>query len=233
MQHKLFITTVWLVLSSFSFGQNKYFEIYNDSALLKKDNNALIKEFERQMQKVNPAFSFKSLTTEIPAQFMPGQYSEKTNKIYLPLWQTSIPAMESFLTDVGGSRENAMKLANLFFYGYFLPHEVGHALQFNTKRVPENAYDMEYEANEIAITYWRSSGRGKEMDECHQWAKKMLSKLKNPVPPNTDAKKYITTHYWDLVKDPYQYGYIQFSQIVQIMEDPSLPDFNTYIKKYF
>ena len=182
--------------------QNQYFEIYTDSTELKVQNDALIQDIEKTIAEKHKGFSFNGLTTEIPATFMPGHYLEKTNKIYLPLWQTSIPAMDPFLTDVGGDKETAMKLADLFFYGFFLPHEIGHALQYNTKRVPDNAYDAEYEANEFAVAYWRSKGRQKELEVCYQLAKQVFPKLKNPVPENTDAKKYITENYWELVKKP-------------------------------
>lgn len=213
--------------------QNTFFEIFTDSTALKDQNDALIEDIERTIQKIQKDFSFNDLTSEILSAFMPGQYREKTNKIYLPLWQTSIPAMEPFLTDVGGSEAMGNKLAGLFFYGFFLPHEIGHALQYNTKNVPDNAYDLEYGANEFAIAYWRSKGRDKELKECYELAKIVLPKLKNPVPENTDAKKYITENYWELVKNPYEYGYIQFSQIIEIMEDKTLPDFETYVNSYF
>ena len=141
--------------------------------------------------------------------------------------------MEAFLTDIAGSQAKGKEMASLFFYGFFFPHEIGHALQYRTKNVPESAYDAEYEANELAVAYWRTQGRTKELEQCYVWAKKALKKLENPVPEGADAKKYITEHYWDLVADPYKYGYIQFSQIVEVMENQELPDFQTYIKRYF
>ena len=60
----------------------------------------------------------------------------------------------------------------------------------------------------------------------------MLKTLKNPVPKNEDYKKYITENYGKLASDPYKYGYIQFSQFVEIYENSKLPDFDTYIKNY-
>jgi len=213
--------------------QNNYFEIYTDSAALKNQNDELIGDIETRVKLVEPCFSFKGLTTEIPKTFMPGQYRSKTNKIYQLTWQIGGPPMESFLTEMGGSLDKGNALAALFFYGFFLPHEVGHALQYHTNNVPENAYDGEYEANELALLYWRSKGRDKELQQCNEMVKKILTKLKNPVPKNAEAKTYIAAHYNELLKDPYKYAFIQFSQIVKILGDRSLPDFDTYIKKYF
>lgn len=221
----------WLCITAKA--QNDYFEIYTDSAALKNQNDELIHDIETQVKLVEPSFSFKGLTTEIPKTFMPGQYRSKTNKIYQLTWQIGGPPMESFLTEVGGNSENGKVLAALFFYGFFLPHEVGHALQYHTENVPKNNYDGEYKANELALLYWRSKGKQKELQQCYEMAKMVLSKVKNPIPENVDEKKYITEHYDELLKDPYKYAFIQFLQIVKIMEDKSLPDFDTYIKKYF
>ncbi|MCR6720981.1 MAG: hypothetical protein NVV59_12005 [Chitinophagaceae bacterium] len=57
----------------------------------------------------------------------------------------------------------------------------------------------------------------------------MLQSLKDPVPANENYKGYITSHYLELAADPYKYGYIQFKQFVEIYENKSLPDFDTYV----
>lgn len=97
----------------------------------------------------------------------------------------------------------------------------------------KNDYDGVYEANVLAVLYWRSKDRQKELQQCLVMAKKALNKLQNPVPENEDMKTYVTQHYNELVQDPFKYGFIQFSQIAQILEDTTLPDFKTYVKRYF
>jgi len=220
----------WICLTTNA--QNNYFEIYTDTAALKNQNDALILDVERQIKRIEPSFDFDGLTTEIPETFMPGQYRLKTNKIYLNTWQVGGPPMVGFLTEVTGSEDNGENAAALFFYGFFLPHEIGHALKYQTDNVPKDNYDAEYEANEIAVSYWRSKAKKMELRKCYKMAKKVLAKLKNPIPYHVDAKDYITADYNELLQDPYRYGYIQFSQIVEILENKSLPDFDTYIKKY-
>ncbi|MBX2931629.1 MAG: hypothetical protein KF781_06780 [Chitinophagaceae bacterium] len=54
--------------------------------------------------------------------------------------------------------------------------------------------------------------------------------MKNPVPANENYKEYITKHYNELASDPYKYGYIQFSQFVEIYENNKLSGFGTFIK---
>lgn len=212
--------------------QNKYFEIYTDSAALKNQNDEMILDIETRIKLVQPSFSFKELTTEIPNRFMPGQYRSKPNKIYHNTWQIGGPPMEAFLNEVSGSTANGKVLAGIFFYGFFLPHEIGHAFQYHTNSTPTNDFDAEYQASELAVSYWRSKGKQKELEQCYEMAKNVLKKLKNPIPENVDEKKYLTEHYNELLQDPYKYGYIQFSQIVKILEDQSLPNFEAYVKKH-
>lgn len=224
-----------LLLSGFctiASAQNKYFEIYTDSAALKNQNDALIRDVETRIKSIEPSFSFKELTTEIPNRFMPGQYRSKTNKIYLNTWQIGGPPMQGFLNEVGGNTANGNALAAMFFYGFFLPHEIGHAFQHHTNSTPTNNFDAEYLASELAVTYWRSKGKQKELQQCYEMAKNVLKRLKNPIPENVDTKQYMTEHYNELLQDPYKYGYIQFSQIIKILEDQSLPNFEIYVKKY-
>lgn len=220
---------VWIALSVKA--QNKYFEIYTDSGALKNQNDEMIRDVEASIKLIKPSFSFKGLTTEIPKTFMPGQYRAKTNKIYQLTWQIGGPPMEKFLTDVSGGADYGKVLAGMFFYGFFLPHEIGHAFQHHTGTAPENNFDGEYRANEFAVAYWRSKGKKKELKKCLELAKAVLVKLKNPIPENVDSKEYITAHYNELLRDPYKYGYIQFSQIVNVLENKSLPDFDAYVKK--
>lgn len=213
--------------------QNSYFEIYTDSAALKNQNDEMISDIEASIKLLEPSFSFKGLTTEIPKTFMHGQYRSKTNKIYQLTWQIGGPPMEKFLADVSGSADDGKVLAGMFFYGFFLPHEIGHAFQHHTGTAPENNYNGEYKANEFAVAYWKSRGKKKELAKCLKLAKAVLAKLKNPIPGGVDKEKYLTEHYNELLQDPYKYGYIQFSQIVNILENKSLPDFNTYVKEHF
>ena len=70
--------------------------------------------------------------------------------------------------------------------------------------------------------------------KCYEIAENALTKLKDPVPEGIDRKIYVTENYARLTQDHMGYAYILFSQIVEIMEDKSLPDFKTYMKeKYF
>ena len=229
-------TTVFAILlfcaCTIATAQNKYFEIFTDSTALKTENDRLIEHIESRVQLIKPSFSFNGLTTEVPNTFMPGQYLQKTNKIYLNTWQVGGPPMEAFLTEMAGGKDEGIRMGGLFFYGFFLPHEIGHAMQYTTSNVPENRYDAEYEANEFAVSYWKKQGRDTELQQCYDMALAALKKLKNPVPEGQSMKQYFNDNYHELIKDPNKYGYFQLLQIVQVMDDKSLPDFYSYIRKY-
>lgn len=137
MQRKIITLIAGFMLSAPCFAQNKYFQPYIDSAALKKDNDALIADFETMVQQVQPGFSINGLTTAIPEKFMPGMYLHKTNKIYHVTWQTGWPPMQDFLVKMAGTSDSAQTMGALFFHGYFFPHEVGHALQYHSNNVPK------------------------------------------------------------------------------------------------
>ena len=230
MTRKLYVLLV-LFLGVFSNAQNRYFEIYTDSTTLKTHNDALIADFEEKIKSVDPKLSLNGLKTIVPKTFMPGQYKSKNNCIYHVTWSTAQPLMGPALAKITGSDLEGSQLAGLFFYGFFLPHEIGHAFHQNCGKVPENNYDSEYESNVIAFLYWRKMGKEQELQQCYTMAKKALANLKDPIPENVDRKKYFTENYSAFLSQPEKYGYIQFSQIVEIFEDKTLPDFDTYIKK--
>lgn len=114
-----------------------------------------------------------------------------------------------------------------------MAHELGHAYFAQKPKIGiDNGYDSEYAANTFGILYWRAAGEGENLKRCYDYAKKMLQTLKNPVPANADVKTYIKENYYKLAADPYKYGFIQFSQFVEIYEKKDLPDFDTYIKGF-
>lgn len=60
----------------------------------------------------------------------------------------------------------------------------------------------------------------------------MVRQLADPVPSGEDPVKFFNEHYQELGADPYKYGYFQFSQFVQIYENKSLNDFDTFIREF-
>jgi hypothetical protein len=148
------------------------------------------------------------------------------------VWEEIIPPQKAFFAEVAGGENEGKEVFGLFFNGFYIAHELGHSISASAGKKFDNAYDSEYDANIIAILYWRTTSEKDNLKKCYDYAKKMLTTLKNPVPENEDFKKYVTQHYKELASDPYKYGYIQFSQFVEIYENKTMPDFDTYIKNY-
>ena len=231
MKMRLFLF-LFLGLVNDTFAQKNVFKLYTDSVLLRNDSDLIIADFESRVKKVDSQVSFNGLKTIVKDNLFSGNYLERTNRIYLPHWPTAPKPIKDFCTQVMGGKKEGEQLAAMYFYGFFLPHEVGHGLQFNAHVRKDNEYDNEYDANVMALLYWRAKGKDKEMAECYRIAKIVLSKLKNPIPENADEKKYFTEHYEEMAQNADQYAYMLFKQIVIIFEDKNLPDFNTYIGQY-
>lgn len=227
---KIYLTISLIFFCRLSFAQNNSFSIYNDSLKLKKDNDAIIADFESSVKKIDSPFSFKGLKTVVENNSSTGYYAPKANVISLPWWETMPQIFKDFGTNVTGSKEKGEQLSKLYYYGFFLPHEIGHGLQFITGKRLDNDYDNEYEANVIALLYWREKGKKKELKQCYKIAKQVLQNLPNPIPKGEDPKTYFTKHYEVFAQDPNKYGYIMFYQIVTAFEDKSLPNFDTYVK---
>lgn len=212
--------------------QRKWFSTYTDSAVLVSDATNIIQKMTEAILKADPTLQLnKTKPIKNTTPFL--IYIDfDSGTINLPLWSEVILPQKQFFAEVAGGEKEGEQVFGLFFNGFYLTHELGHAVGHSVGKSFGNAYDSEYDANKLAILYWRAAGESARLEQCYTYAKKMLQSLKNPIPDKEDAKKYLTAHYEEMSSDPYKYGYIQFSQFVEIYEDRQLPDFGTYISKY-
>lgn len=211
--------------------QQKWFAVYTDSAALVTDANSIVDDFVQRVNAISPVMSAKPtaiLNTKPYLIF----YSSKANLVNLPIWDQVMAQQKSFFYQLANSEQEGKQVFGLFFNGFYLPHELGHALQSAVKKRDSSLYTNEYFANVVAILYWKEVHRAKELEQCYQYAKKFVSQLKNPVPEGEDDEHYFNTHYNELGADPFKYAYFQFNQFIQIYEDKSLSDFNSFIKNY-
>jgi len=227
------ISTILLFLFAFIQvnGQNKWFSTYIDSIALVSDAKNIITDMSEKIRKVNPAINLsqnRAIKNTTPYLIY---IDLEIATVNLPLWEEVIVPQKEFFKEVAQGDEEAKEVFGLFFNGFYLAHELGHSFSHLVGKNFDNAYDSEYDANVIGILYWKER-EIENLNKCYNYAKKMLEKLKNPVPENEDYKTYITKHYEELSSDPYKYGYIQFSQFVQIYEDKNLGSFEAYIKNY-
>lgn len=208
--------------------QTNWFKPYDDSSALVNDANEIIHQFQARVKKGG----IEMIHNVAVKNTKPYLIFIRNTKVNLPFWVEVIPQQKSFFYEVAGGEKQGIEVFGLFFNGFYLTHELSHSLAEHIGIPFSNAYDSEFEANKMAILYWRAVGESQNLKKCYVYAKKMLETLKNPVPASEDYKKYITDNYQKLASDPYKYGYIQFSQFVEIYEDESLPDFDSFIKTH-
>ncbi len=227
-----YIITLLLTLSivNVANAQNKWFSVYNDSTALVSDANEIIHQMSERVGRVNADIKLDNITAI--KNTTPYLIYIDGATVNIPMWEEVIPAQKKFFAEVAGGENEGRAVFGLFFNGFYIAHELGHSIAASAGKKFDNAFDSEYDANVMAVLYWRTTKEKDKLETCYTYAKKMLETLKNPVPENENYKKYITEHYNELGADPYKYGYIQFSQFVEIYENKSLPDFDTFIKNY-
>ena len=189
-----------------AYSQKKFFRVYHDSASLVQDANHFITAFSAHLNGVSPVFASqpKAILNTKPFLIF---YSPKSNMVNLPIWNQVMPQQMEFFYKLGGNEKKGKEIFGLFFNGFYLPHELGHAIQNAANKRESNLYLNEYFANTVAILYWRKANRSKELRQCYKYAKLMVRKLANPAPEGQDPVKYFNEHYQELGADPYKYGY--------------------------
>jgi hypothetical protein len=227
----IFLTIIAFCTFVQTQAQNKWFSTYKDSTALTTDANKITQQLADRIIKVKPDINLHddiAIKNTTPNLIF---FNYKNKTLNLPFWTEVIPPQQQFFAEVAGGEKEGREVFGLFFNGFYIAHELGHSFFNKTGKDFDNKYDSEYEANTFAILYWKATGEKDNLKKCYNYAVKMLRTLKNPVPENEDFKKYLTENYGKLASDPYKYGYIQFSQFVEIYDNEDLPDFDTYIKK--
>lgn len=221
------------LFSSTLMAQNNWFKLYEDSTTLVNDGKAITAAFTKDIQQIKPSLTFNintKLNTTPYLIFYWGENGERTAN--LPKWDQVIEPQKQFFYEVAGSEAAGKDLFRLFFNGFYLPHELGHALEHITKGNLKGSYQEEYFANIVAVLWWRKQGKKDELKKCYELAKKVWAKLPNPVPTGSSMESFFTENYQKASEDPYTYGYMQFKQFIMVYEDQTLPDFDTFIRGY-
>lgn len=226
---------IYLALSciNWSQAQQQWFTTYTDANALLQEANTLSNQFKKEVAqyKSTPEFTTTTLLNTTPYLIY---YDGEKNTVNIPLWSEVLPELKAFTTAVTGSEAEGERMFGLFFNGFYLIHEYGHAFQYTyDKANSELGYANEKLANQIAFLYWKKIGKQKELDECYALAKKMFAQLKNPVPEGKTTESYFTENYIMATQDPFVYAYMQFGQFIEIYEDSQLPEFDSFMKEKF
>ncbi|WP_422080982.1 hypothetical protein [Ulvibacterium sp.] len=217
--------------TNLTFAQEKWFVRFTDSISLVNNANKIATIFVDDIKKIKPdiKFDIKAIMNTTPSLIF---YNENTKTVNLPLWEQLKPEQKNFFYEVAGNEESGKTAFGLFFNGFYLSHELGHTFQHQVQGSLPQSYDSEYFANTIAILWWRKRMKEVELKQCYEYAKKMWSQLPNPVPKEMSIQKFFTENFEVGSQSPYSYGYMQFHQFIQIYEDKTLTDFDTFIKQH-
>lgn len=225
MKTKFILTLLFII--QITTAQKDWFSTYSDSIKLVKDAQIITKSFTNDIKKNKPDLTFNIKTVLHTTPYLIYFYKDAAN---IPLWQQVITEQKKFFAEIAGNEEEGKRFFGLFFNGFYLPHELGHAYEFVLKGETIGSYEGEYFANTVAMLWWKKHHRTKELKQCYEAAKKMWAKLPNPVPAGTTIEEYFSKNYEEASANPYIYGYMQFKQFIEIYEDQNLPDFDTFIK---
>ena len=227
-----------LLLPFFLFSQSPLFKVYSDSASLVQDAKIVTGDFMQQVYKADESLKTIKPTAVLNTTPYLIFWDDSSQTANMPIWQQVIPQQKQFFIALNNNNEaEGLRMFGLFFNGFYLPHELAHAVEWHLvfhakKRKSQGYYLSEYFANTLAIIYWRQKGRTADLEACYKFAKQMIAQLPNPVPVGEDKIAYFNNNYMRLTSDPFAYGYYQFSQFVEIYEKKELPSFQTYVSSF-
>lgn len=210
---------------------SSWFTTYADQSSLVKDGTQITSQFVSDIHQLKPdlPFDVQVIINTTPALVF---FDPATKTVNLPFWDQLDADSKGFFSQMGGSDADGKILFGLFFNGFYLPHELGHGLQFFAKGDEKGSYKNEYFANQVGLSWWRLHVENRQLDQCYAFAKHIVSILPDPVPKGMSIEQYFNENYDKVSSNPYIYGYMQFNQFIQIYEDKTLPDFDTLVTDY-
>lgn len=123
-----------LLLSISTYPQKRFFKVYTDSAALVQDANTIVSDFSAKVNARTLAFVSQPVAVLNTQPFLIF-YAPESNTVNLPIWQQVIPGQKDFFYELAGGKEKGEELFGLFFNGFYLAHELGHALRNATKKM--------------------------------------------------------------------------------------------------
>ncbi len=127
--------------------------------------------------------------------------------IQYALWEDLPAEVRSFTASLTGKGlAEGKSFYELYFYGYNIPHEVGHILRTVANTRTERQWDEEMSCNRFAVAFWRARGAVDLLRQLEESLPLSLSRLPDPCPPDADRVDYFNRHYQEL-SDPASYGH--------------------------
>jgi hypothetical protein len=133
-----------------------------------------------------------------------------------PNWESADQNMKNLFQiwlDESGVDDSAKHFFNQNFNWFLVAHELAHFLQ-ETQKIKKIDYDDRWDgelyANQVAISFWMSQGKEKELTDLIMNTTKIMNFLKSPNTSKLSEKEFFNKNYKELSQDPNKYGYYQF-----------------------
>ena len=158
-------------------------------------------------------------------------FSDRSNAIVAPWWETQPPEMRAvFRTFAGGTDAEGEHLFRAFFNRFLIAHEAAHWFQARADRRESTLYANENMANRMAVAFWRTQPGGERfLAELARLAERAAANLADPTPPGADPVAYFGANYQTLGRDPLKYGYYQFRFMADALRDRHTLDFGKIV----
>ena len=143
-----------------------------------------------------------------------------TITIQYALWEDLPSEVRSLFAAFTGKGLAAGKsLYELYFYGYNIPHEVGHILRIVTKTHTERQWDEEMSCNSFAVAFWHAREAVELLRQLEETLNLCILHLADPCPPGEDRADFFNQHYQEL-SDPPSYAHYQFNMVLSALSQP-------------
>lgn len=206
--------------------------VYDDAQQFRSAAQAIVDAFAAEVARARGSALADAPTVEVRNTPQLIFFSNNSNAIVVPSWDTQPPEMRAvFQTFGGGDVAAAEHVFRAFFNRFLIAHEATHWFQARANRREATLYQNENMANRIAVAFWRTQPDGERfLAELERLAVRAAQQLPDPTPPGEDPVTYFGANYQTLGRDPLKYGYYQFRFMADALRERSQLDFTRMIQ---
>ena len=157
-------------------------------------------------------------------------FDHRSWTIVLAHWPTLDQASRGFFLEVAETAEDAAALFVGLFNEFLVAHEMAHWFH-RAVGIELDRYSSERQANDIAAGFFLSSEAGEaRLLALRPRLEEALARLSDPTPPGAREMDFFNAQYAALARNPYLYGYYQFSFILDSIDRRNELDFASLLR---
>ena len=157
-------------------------------------------------------------------------FDHRSWTIVVAHWPTLDRASRGFFLEMAGAEEDAAVLFVGLFNEFLVAHEMAHWFH-RAVGIELDRYSSERQANDIAAGFFLSSEAGEaRLLALRPRLEEALARLSDPTPPGAREMDFFNAQYAALARNPYLYGYYQFSFILDSIDRRNELDFASLLR---